>query len=126
MCWSELVDRLSRAIAEQAIESGHERSRSDRVEAALAVDKWGQPFIGAGEQRGVREVWDRLIVHGGEGGTLPQSNGTLAPRQNGEPVAANSLDKSGLDRGLVGPGIGYGRQADRAQPAALGRAGRGG
>ena len=41
-------------------------------------------------------------------------------------MAADGVEQPGLDRRLVGPGIGRRRQPDRAEPAALGRADRGG
>src|SRR5215217_3854518 len=119
------VDRPSRLIAEQPVERLAERGRSDRIEPALRKEKRRQPLVESPEQCHIAEVRDGWLVFGSEGRALTKGRRALVPRQDAEAMAADGLDQPGLDRGLVGPGIGRGGKANCPELAALCCADRG-
>ena len=122
----EAVDRSTRFMAEQSLQAVVKRGRAHRVQPARAVQQRRQPFVQARQQGGIGQIGNGGIVLACECGAPAQGQGDVAPRQNVEPVAADRLDQSHLDRGLVGARVGRRRQFDRAQPTAPGSADRGG
>ena len=124
----EPVDRARRVIAEQAVERAAKRAGIDRVEAALAGQQRAASHSSRRCEQGMRRRASGIAgsCAAAKAARRRSAMRAFGPRQEREAVAAHGVEQRGLDRRLVGLGVGRGGQADRAEPAALGRADRGG
>ena len=98
-------------MAEQVAKRVGERGGRDPVEAAMTGEERGQPFVEAGEKRGVVEP------DVGEGAATTQLDGGGGPGQEMETVRADAFQQRGGDCLRVGVRVGAARQAQGAQAA---------